>query len=395
MRILKFLLVLGVVAAAGVWAFLERPWSPYKPGLQGAVLGEENAAYNHRNMDEFFQHHIVSAGQRVPLPRAPHDLPALTVEGFEGDLAAHLERNKTTALMIIKDGTVLFENHWQGGDTESRYTSWSAAKSFTSTMVGIALQKGLIKSLEDRADAYAPKLRGTAFEGVTIRQLMNMSSGMKIDKLNLPGGAQAGDTVAMMQDWIVWQTAFSDQIANFERAAQPGTVWSYNNLDTHALLMVVEGAGGAQYAQLVSDWLWQPLGAVADATWLTNADSPDAEAIGFCCLQARAEDYARLGLLMLADGQWNGQRLLPEGWVADVTTVDEPYLQEKGYQLQWWIDMQRQGVFAARGRWGQSVYVSQPHNVVVVRMSVDPDEMAHGRERWEFDAAMANWAAQQ
>lgn len=395
MRILKILLVVLVVGAAGFWAFFERPWTPYKPALQGAALGEENAAYNHRHMDEFFQHHIVAAGAAQPLPRALRDLPALTVDGYEGDLAAHLARNQTTALMIIKDGTVLYENHWQGGDGASRYTSWSAAKSFTSTMVAIALHKGLIESLDDPADAYATKLKGTAFEGVTIRQFMNMSSGMKIDNLNLPGGAEAGDTVLMMQDWIVWNTAFSDQIAKFERAENPGAVWSYNNLDTHALLMVVEAVGGKPYAQLVSEWLWQPLGAVANATWLTNADATDAEAIGFCCLQARPEDYARLGLLMLADGEWGGQRLLPEGWVASIAAPGGARSPREDYHLQWWLDVKRPGVFAAKGRWGQTVNVYPDQNVVIVRMSVDPEEMSHGRERWDFNAAMANWAAAQ
>ncbi|MGB1087899.1 MAG: serine hydrolase domain-containing protein, partial [Alphaproteobacteria bacterium] len=262
-------------------------------------------------------------------------------------------------------------------------------------LVGMALHRGLIGSLDDQVTDYLPQLTGTAYEGATIRHVMNMSSGMAIDGLSPQGGFD--DTVNMMEEWVAWGTSFSDQIAKFGRAVPPGTKWNYNNLDTHVLSMLVQKLSGMSFAETVSAWMWTPLNASADATWLINTGGADGEALGFCCLQATAQDYARLGLLMLNDGVWNGERLLPEGWVAQVQNFPSKHLERghSNYHLQWWQDPARPGQYAAKGRWGQAVYVSHPDNVVVVRFSIDPKEMEHGAEQWAADAAIAKYVAAQ
>lgn len=395
MRVLKFLAALIVLIVVIGAAFLYRPWSPYSPAAKNTAMGQENAAWHHRHMDEFFEHHVVAAGAPQPLPRAdPIALPtSFSLDGKTIEMQEHLSRFGVQGLLVIKDGAIVFEEYYEGGDAQSRFTSWSAAKSFTGTLVGMAVHKGLIHSIEDLVTDYLPDLAGTAYEGATIRNVMNMSSGMAVDKLNAGGKIQ--DTMDMMSDWIVWNTAFSQHLGSFSSAAAPGTKWNYNNLDSHVLSMIVAKVSGMSYAQTVSEWMWTPLNAAHDATWQTNTAGDKGEAIGFCCLQATGQDYARLGLLMLNDGVWNGTRLLPEGWVQDVTSVESDHLKldKSNYQLQWWLDPDRPGHFAALGRWGQAVYVSQPDNVVVVRFSIDTNEMSHRAEQWAADAAIAQHAA--
>ncbi len=395
MRVLKFLAALIVLVVVIGAAFLYRPWSDYNPADKYAAFGLENAFYNHRHMDELFEHEVVTAAAPKPLPTGNAIvLPkSFELNGETVEMAEHLSRFGVQGLVVVKDGAIVLQEYYEGGDAQSHFTSWSAAKSFVGTLVGMAVHKGLIQSIDDPVTQYLPHLQGTAYEGASIRNVMNMSSGMGIDGLNPEGGMQ--DTMDMMQDWMLWHTPFSAHLGAFPSAAQPGTKWNYNNLDSHVLALLVEKVSGQRFAQTVSEWMWTPLNAAQDATWLLNREG--GEALGFCCLQASGQDYARLGLLMLNDGVWNGTRLLPEGWVADVASVEDAHLKldTSNYQLQWWLDPNRPGQFSAKGRWGQAVYVSQPDNVVVVRFSIDPEEMSHGEEQWAADAAIARHAAQQ
>ncbi|MFI7639007.1 serine hydrolase domain-containing protein [Nonomuraea sp. NPDC049400] len=285
-----------------------------------------------------------------------------------------LRATDTSAFLVVHKDRLVYERYFGGADRRTRQTSFSVAKSFVSTLVGIAVAEGLIGSVEDPVTDYLPELarRDPRFAQIRLRHLLTMSSGLRYWKTDLP--------------WPWDDDAFTYYGVDLRDIAlnrtqierPPGQEWRYNNYNPLLLGMVLERATGMPVSGYMSARLWQPLGAEADATW--NLDSARS---GFekmeSGLNTTPVDSARLGLLFLHHGEWNGRRILPEAWVDAATAADTATDPAAFYQYFWWVDVERPGRFYAWGNHGQYIYVAPDADAVVVRNGRDSGV---GNQRW-------------
>jgi CubicO group peptidase (beta-lactamase class C family) len=306
------------------------------------------------------------------------------------DLDAFNEANGSTGMIVLHEGKVVYEGYWQGASRESLFSSWSMAKSFTSTLIGLAEADGAIASLEDPVAKYVPELADSAFRDVTIEQALQMSSGVAFEegpddiKMHCLSTKPGGGPVFADCDAV--RSRYGDLkgfVLSLDRAAPPGARYNYSSADTEVLGWVLQNALGRSPAEYLSEKIWQPLGMEADAKWLL--DGPDGTLVTSVGLNARLRDYARFGLLLMNDGVHRGERLIPEGWIERATTPSAPHLRDTGYldyQYQWyhWAP----GVFEAEGAIGQFLRIDQPHNLVVALTSAWP-----GRSGWDPAKALA------
>jgi CubicO group peptidase (beta-lactamase class C family) len=317
--------------------------------------------------------------RRFPARRIPAGAHASPLRaGVEADLVVGGERRgldeflrdtETLAFLVVHDDRLAYERYFNGATRESLQTSFSAAKSFVSILVGIAIDEGLIGSVDDRVTEYLPELaaRDPRFREITLRHLLTMSSGIRYREGGFPS---LGDDT-----YTYYGVDLRDVALNRIRiAGRPGVAWQYNNYHPLLLGLVLERTSGTSVSEFMAGRLWQPLGAEADATW--NLDS---ERSGFekmeSGLNARPVDYARFGLLMLHNGEWNGGQIVSGDWVRAATganpSTDQAYYH--GYRYFWWMDVERPGRFYALGKYGQYVYVAPDADTVVVRFGSDWD----------------------
>jgi CubicO group peptidase (beta-lactamase class C family) len=311
--------------------------------------------------------------RRIPASAHASPLPAgveanLVLRGEGKGLDGFLRETDTRAFVVVHGDRVVRERYFGGSTRESLQTSFSVAKSFVSTLVGIAIDEGLIGSVDDRVTDYLPELaaRDPRFQRITLRDLLTMSSGIRYREGGFPW--PFGDDT-----YTYYGVDLREVALNRTRIAQPpGIAWQYNNYHPLLLGLVLERTTGASVSEFMARRLWQPLGAEADASW--NLDS---ERSGFekmeSGLNARAVDYARFGLLFLHDGEWNGRRIVSKHWVLEATGAGKPTDQAyyHGYRYFWWLDLDRPGRFYALGKYGQYIYVAPDADAVVVRLGRD------------------------
>jgi CubicO group peptidase (beta-lactamase class C family) len=349
-------LVLMIVAVGGVyaWALMSVNSSTTARAMiwMGADVDDQ---------DRFPARTIAASGDPSALPRGPEIDPAgASPSGTDFD--AFLRMSDTLAFVVVKDDRLVYERYFQGSDRATRQTSFSVAKSFLSTLVGIAIADGSIGSVDDPVTDYLPELaeRDERFERITLRDLLTMSSGLRYEEHS--GPVPWGDDISTYYGADLREIGLNDT----QVVATPGTAWHYNNYNPLLLGMVLERATGMSVAEYMSTRLWQPLGAERDATW-----SLDSQRSGFekmeSGLNATPVDYARFGLLFLHRGAWNGTRIVPEGWVREATAADTTTDPAQDYQYFWWVDVERPGRFYGLGNFGQYLYVAPDADVVIVR----------------------------
>lgn len=378
--------VLAVLAGGG-YLFLERPWSEYSLLAMNSLFDADERVENFRNMDEIFpSESIAPAPSPVEPPRDERPLRAnYRFGGERRSLDGFLRRTVTTGLLVLQDGEVVDERYLHGATPASRFTSWSVAKSFVSTLVGIALADGRIESLDDPLGDYVPALEDSAYDGAAIRDVLRMSSGVDFDE---DYDARLSDINVFFVKLFALGRDADDLTAGYGRARPPGEAFDYASVDTQALAMLLREIYDRPLTELLEQRLWHPLGARA-AHWSVDDTGGDGTAIAFCCLNARLRDFAKLGQLYAQRGRWRGRRLLPASWVREATTPGAPYLEPgalpgdsdyRGYAYHWWVPEGYEREYFAAGVWGQYVYVSEPDRVVIARTAVDPDWREHGEE---------------
>lgn len=341
---------------------------------------------------------------RAALPSQPLDLSTVRYErdGQRWSIDDFQSRGSVKALLVVSDGQVVYEHHrWPNGP-QTLHQSWSMMKQVVSNLVGIAVQQGQIASVDDPMDRYAPALAANGFRGVTFRQALLMSTGVRYD--------EEVDRVAMFKQVIAHRLSFGALGASLrgkttelalDRVWAPGSRYAYTSIASQALTQALEGATQQPLHTLITRQIWQPLGMPDDARVLTDAQHQD---FGLCCLYATARSYAIFGQWMAQGGHWQGQPLLNEAWVQRATSFDDPgawhatsvprpaKTQELfGFAHHWWPLEGGRGDFTALGIHGQMVYVSPRQNVVVVRLSDDYAEGAHNEEAIAAFRAIADW----
>ncbi|SEI10447.1 Beta-lactamase [Rheinheimera pacifica] len=323
-----------------------------------------------RNIDRLFPTRTVARGKTVstlPLSKQPLQDFSYTVDGKTYDLYDVLSMNRVSGMLIIHRGEVLFEQYLLGNDEHSRWMSMSVVKSITATLIGAAIHDGLINSIDDPIVKYLPRFNGTAYDGVTVKQLLQMSSGVAWNETYTDA---TSDRRRMLEAQISQQPgAILDLMASLPRAAAPGTVWNYSTGETQLAGALVQAATGKPVAQYLSEKIWSKLGMQADANWWL--ESADGLEIGGSGLSATLRDYARLALFWLNDGVINtkdsSERVLPEGWMATASSRQVIGGETVDYGYMFWPMHGRS--YAAEGIFGQYLFVDPDKQLVVAMWS--------------------------
>ncbi|MGB1141655.1 MAG: serine hydrolase domain-containing protein [Halioglobus sp.] len=321
---------------------------------------------------------IASGDKTLPLPEG---VPL----AVDFDIDQYMQEQRTAAIVIVQDGKVRFEKYGLDFDADGRWTSFSVAKSLTSTLVGAAIKDGYIKSIDDKVSEYIPDLKGSVYDDVSIRQLLTMTSGVRwnedyedknsdVARFNNHEAEPGMDvTVSFMR--------------NLLREAPAGEKWVYKTGETNLIGVLVSSATGKTLSEYLSEKIWVPFGMQQDGSWILGSTGHE---ISGCCVQAATRDFARFGLFMLGGAQIDGTPILPDDWIAAATTKQaEINYPGKGYGYQWWT--YDHGGYAAQGIFGQGIFIDPKRNLVIASNSNWPratDWATVGSQREAFYVAV-------
>lgn len=309
------------------------------------------------------------------IPRVyPRDVRAVETvryvfDGRESTVGDYMTRANVDGLMALHGGKVVFETYRNGVGPETKHSLWSASKSFTVTVLGVALREGVIKSIDEPVETYAPQFKGTAYGRVSIRHVAMMSSGVQFyhDK----GHPNRTD----MYLALIAGKNLDAFAAELGPRVPPGTDFNYLATDTHVLSAVLRGAYGKRYADVIQEKLWTPAGFSGGATWSKHAPGPEGVNFGHCCLQTKLQDFAHLGQLYLDDLVIDGKPMAPDGWADLVTrpstSFQEPGAEPRGYAMQFWVPQDYKGEAMALGAFGQILWIDRQRGVVVAQIAAN------------------------
>ena len=301
----------------------------------------------------------------VKAPAASSPLRRAATEPQIAGLQQYLDTRPVSGFLIAKGDTILVERYQYARNDRHRMTSFSMAKSITSLLVGISLDEGRIRSLDDPAEAYVPELKDTEYGRTPIRHLLTMTSGVAFNEWY---AVRDSDIYTLAQ--FTLQQGEGGAVAavkKFNRRYAPaGQRFSYSSAESTVLGLVVERATGRNMADYAAEMLWQPLGAEADASW--NVDV-NGQAIGFAYFNAVLRDWARLGLMLAHGGEWNGRRIVPADCLAAATRRSDG-LPPPGYGYQFWLQATERPTYSLRGLRGQWLLVDPASKLVLVQTAV-------------------------
>jgi CubicO group peptidase (beta-lactamase class C family) len=271
----------------------------------------------------------------------------------------YLEDNKTVAFLIIKNDTIQYEKYFKGYDKESIVPSFSMAKSVTSILIGCAIDEGLIKSVDEPITNYIPELTKNGFDKVTIKHLLQMTSGIKFNESYVnPFGDAAS---------FYYGLNLRKEIGKIKLKTEPGKKFEYVSGNTQLLGLVLERSLKEKtITSYLQDKIWTPLEMEYDASWSIDRKKNGLEKT-FCCLNARARDFAKIGRLYKNKGNWNGKQIVSQKWVEESTKLDTSEGSANFYQYQWWLPTPNED-FMAEGILGQFVYVNPSKDLIIVRL---------------------------
>ena len=356
------------------------------------LFDPDRIVHNFQHMDEILDSRTVARGGEVlEFARGTYSLPkSFRYRDRPYDTEAFLDELVTTGLIIVQDDTILLERYQRGHAPAGHHIAWSVSKSFVSALFGIAVGEGHIPDIMAPVTDYLPELEGSGYDGVPIKHVLQMSSGVGF---NEDYGDPFSDINRMGPSMALG--SLLDFAATLERARPPGTLQHYVSVDTQVLGTILVRATGQDLAAYASEKLWQPLGMEFDAVWLLDGTGMEW---AFGGLNASLRDFARFGWLYLNGGSRNGKQIVPEAWVRASVTPDAPHLMpgpkpnssnEMGYGYQWWIPSEPDGDFMALGVYGQTIYVDPKNRLVIVKNSVDRDFQKNGFENGRI--ALALW----
>lgn len=360
--------------------------SPATISMRRNWLNPEVNAFTFRETSEVF------ANRRVEAPREARPLPERAGFTMPGDYEAFAQGTYTNAMLVLRDGAIVFEDYRNRLNSEERHIAFSVSKTIVAMLVGTALQRGEIASLDDPATRYWPELAGGGYDGVTIRQLLQMRSGVAIEE-RYDFGETPSLAGCIHETAIVLNRArMADFALRVGRREAPGGSFNYATLDTAVLGRVLENATGTRLAELTETRLWQPIGAEQNAVWLADGPTPRGRALAGMGFNAVLRDFARLGQLMLDDGMVGDARVLPAGWVGQMTAM-VPLGSGgalDGYGFQTWQLGREPGAYSAVGLAGQYIYVHPASRTVIVKLSHNPPGADFDAQVADYFAAVAN-----
>ncbi|WP_241556970.1 serine hydrolase domain-containing protein [Marinomonas hwangdonensis] len=363
--------------------------------LRWAMLDSNVNTLTFRSMDQLFTtRYVARSGPISPLIHEDRPLDfSYQFEGVSYQPEQFLDRTFTNGLLIMKDDKIVYENYRNNTSQDTHFMAWSMTKSLVSILVGIALEEGRIKSLDEDITLYLPELSKGAYKGVTIRQVLSMSSGVKYEErydFANPGTAARNHILALVKN----VARFVEPAKTIERLHEPGTVQEYKTIDTAVLGLLLERvSGGSNVSNYMAQHLWEPLGAQADGFFIMDGEPGVGREFTGAGYSATMRDFARVGSMMLNNGRINGKQIVSPEWVKMST---EPFLKEDpklgGYGYQWWT-MPNTTAYSAIGLQGQYIYVDPDTRTVIVKLSYFPQaemDIAE-QETMAFFSAVSAW----
>ena len=372
----RVLILCGILAACGIAASLSDETIGSVSEIFNGTLRPDVEVNTFRQIDKVFPSRAVPHGVSVyPLPASDRPLENVSFvsKGKKYDIYDYWSLNRVSGLLILNDGKIAYEDYELGNNEKSHWVSWSVVKSVSSTLVGAAIKDGYIGGLDDPVTKYLPEIAGGAYDGVTVRNVLQMASGVKWDEtytdpksdrrhmLNLQIEQKPGAIITFM--------------SSLPRAGAPGTIWNYSTGETHVVGALVHAAVKRPLAQYLSEKIWSKFGMETDATWWL--ESPDGMEVGGSGLSATLRDYGRFGLFVAEGGKANGQQVVPQGWYSEAGSSKNVGGKTVDYGYMWWTfgdsaSPIHRGAFQAEGIFGQFIYINPREHVVTVVWSARP-----------------------
>ncbi len=339
-----------------------------------SLFEKENIVENFLHMEDMNETStLIKSSSPIRLPvNISHQLPkSFQSNGKTIDVQNFIDRSLTTGLMVIHKDTIIFEKYMNGLTPETTHISWSMAKSFVSGMIGIAVEEGKIKSIQDQITDYLPQFKGTGYENVTIKDALEMSSGVGFNE----DYSDFNSDINRFGRYFALGQSFEKFAMSLKNSRKPGTYNHYVSIDTQILGMVLKKATGKTITEYMQEKIWTPMGMEDDAQWIIDEDGMEMALGG---LNATMRDFAKYGLLYLHEGNWLGNQIVPKSWVKQSIAMDGPHLQpgtnefsssDMGYGFQWWIPQDADGAFLASGIYNQHIYIQPNRDLVIVKLS--------------------------
>ena len=368
MRILIWIgyVLLVLVGLAAILAFFN--WDKLvRLNTVNTLFSEELIVSNFSNMDKaFFNVPIPSEGDVEEWVAEPRPLPqTFNSPAGEKNVVEWLEETKTTSLLIVQDGKLAFEEYFLGTKPDDLRISWSIAKSFLSAAFGVAVREGLI-DLDRPVEGYVPALEDSAYNGVLVREVLNMASGVKFNEDYLDFWSD----INKMGRVLALGGSMDDFAADIkEREREAGALRQYVSIDTHVVAMVLRAATGKKLPEYLAEKVISPIGFERQPFYVSDSVG-NAFALGG--LNVTTRDYARFGQMILNNGKWQGKQIVPAGWIVSSTIESAPRPKPEdgyGYGYQWWIpdgSVENGGDFQGRGIYGQHLYINPRTKTVIV-----------------------------
>ena len=368
----------GAAFAQDAYRHAEEPIGTVEQIYDGDLV-PDLAVQTFRNIDRLFPTRTVPASEN-PRPLEPAEIPlgpvTATANDKTYDMDDFLALDSVTGMIVLKDGKVAYEIYQRGNGPDTRWMSMSLAKSVTSTLIGAAIRDGSISGLDAKVTDYVPDLQGSAYDDVTVGQILEMSSGVEWDETYTD---PESDRRALLAAQIAQEPGgLMKVMGGLPRAHEPGTVHNYSTGETSVASEIVIGATGKKMADYLAEKIWQPYGMEADAEWWL--DSADGNEIGGSGLSATLRDFARFGQFFLDGGMIDGTPVLPDGWT---DTAGVPVTLAGGdsveYGLMWWPGWTEAAIedkaYLAIGIQGQNIYINPAENVVIAVTAAQPEPL--------------------
>ena len=335
-------------------------------------------------LDSFFLTRTVKAGPRPHVLDRGRPLPAFAAGGQRAsDLDRFMSEQRVRGVLVLQDGKVRLERFTPPHGATTRWNSFSIAKSITSTLVGAAIKDGYIKSLDDPVTRYIKTLSGSAYDEVTVRQLLTMTSGVKWNEDYTDVNSDVARMYAQSPDPGFDMTV--SYVRKLPREAPAGTKWVYKTSETNLAGVLVAEATGKHLADYLSEKIWRPYGMERDGEWMIDDVGHEQ---GGCCLAMTLGDYGRFGQFILDGARVDGRPIVPDNWLAEATRTQVSTGAGTGYGYQWWT--RDDGTFEGRGIYGQTLHIDRARRLVIVFNSAteQPAGRPSGQARQAFIAAV-------
>ena len=367
----KFLIVILAILVLAIVMYSPNIYKLYK---LATLYNEKSIAKNFISINKIFDtSNPISASEKpFVFEKEDFELPdSYEFEGEQLNLIEGLDHFHTDGLIILHDGKMLFEKYWNGNTKDSKHIAFSVSKSYLSALFGIAIEEGLIKSIDDNVSIYLDDFEGTGYEDVKIKNLLQMSSGIEFNE----DYADPNSDINRFARATAKGSSFRDFAKTLKNGKKQGTYNHYVSLDTQVLGMILESVTDMPLREYLYKRIWSKIGTESDAYYIADKTGTDMALGG---LNATLRDFSKFGQLYLNEGSWDGEQIVPKSWVLKSHTPDAPHLMpnagdlsssEWGYGYQWWIPGDPLTDYTAHGIFNQFIYVDPVSNVVIAKTS--------------------------